>query len=85
MDLIILYVMGGLGYIMRKFDFPTAPVIIGMILGPMCEQAFRQALTISNGSLMTFVERPISGTILALTLLLLLAPLAWKRFGPKLA
>jgi putative tricarboxylic transport membrane protein len=85
MDLIILYVMGGLGYIMRKFDFPTAPVIIGMILGPMCEQAFRQALTISNGSLMTFVERPISATILALTLLLLLAPLAWKRFGPKLA
>lgn len=85
MDLIILYVMGGLGYIMRKFDFPTAPVIIGMILGPMCEQAFRQALTISNGSLMTFVERPLSGTILALTLLLLLAPLVWKRFGPKLA
>jgi putative tricarboxylic transport membrane protein len=85
MDLIILYAMGGMGYAMRKFDFPTAPVIIGMILGPMCEQAFRQALTISNGSMITFLERPISATLLAITVLLLLAPLAWRRFGPKVA
>jgi putative tricarboxylic transport membrane protein len=38
-DLVLLYLMGGLGFMMRRFDFPTAPVIIGMILGPLAEQS----------------------------------------------
>ncbi len=73
-DLMILYATGAVGFLMRKFDFPTAPVIIGMILGPMCEQAFRQALTISDGSLTTFIERPISGGLIALTVGLVAVP-----------
>src|ERR1700716_3706344 len=48
-DLILLYLVGGIGYLMRRYDFPAAPVIIGMILGPLAEQNFRQALTISGG------------------------------------
>ena len=48
-DLVLLYILGGLGFLMRRFDFPTAPVIIGMILGPMAETEFRRAMTISNG------------------------------------
>jgi putative tricarboxylic transport membrane protein len=74
MDLVILYVMGGVGYLMRKFDFPTAPVIIGMILGPMAEQNFRQALTISAGDLTTFVTRPLSASLLAIAVVAVLAP-----------
>jgi putative tricarboxylic transport membrane protein len=76
-DLMILYVVGGIGYLMRRFDFPTAPVIIGMILGPLAEQNLRQALTISQGDVTTFVTRPLSATLLAISLLLVLLPVIW--------
>jgi putative tricarboxylic transport membrane protein len=76
-DLVILYVVGGIGYLMRRFDFPTAPVIIGMILGPLAEQNLRQALTISQGDVTTFVTRPLSATLLAISLLLVLLPVIW--------
>ncbi|HZH27507.1 MAG TPA: tripartite tricarboxylate transporter permease [Azospirillaceae bacterium] len=77
-DLVILYLIGGVGYLMRRFDFPTAPVIIGMILGPLAEQTFRQAMTIAQGDLSTFVTRPLSATLLALSALLVLGPLVWR-------
>jgi putative tricarboxylic transport membrane protein len=75
-DLILLYLIGGIGYVMRRYDFPAAPVIIGMILGPLAEQNFRQAMTISAGDWTVFFTRPLSATILALA--------ALARFGPKL-
>jgi len=75
-DLILLYLIGGIGYLMRRYDFPAAPVIIGMILGPLAEQNFRQAMTISAGDWTVFFTRPLSATILALAALAL--------FGPKL-
>ncbi|MBX6747744.1 MAG: tripartite tricarboxylate transporter permease, partial [Acetobacteraceae bacterium] len=65
-----------------RFDFPTAPVVIGMILGPMAEQAMRQALTISQGDWTTFVTRPVSLVILLLAVVALLGPRlygAWVR------
>ncbi|HEY8580017.1 MAG TPA: tripartite tricarboxylate transporter permease, partial [Beijerinckiaceae bacterium] len=73
-DLILLYVIGAIGFLMRRFDFPTAPVIIGMILGPLAEQNFRQAMTISAGDWTTFLTRPISAVLLALALVALVAP-----------
>jgi putative tricarboxylic transport membrane protein len=73
-DLVLLYLIGLIGMFMRRFDFPTAPVVIGMILGPMCEQEFRRALTISQGDISVFVTRPISATILAVAVLLLVLP-----------
>src|SRR5215468_7248296 len=74
-DLILLYLIGGIGYLMRRYDFPAAPVIIGMILGPLAEQNFRQAMTISAGDWTVFFTRPLSATILVLAALAL--------FGPK--
>jgi putative tricarboxylic transport membrane protein len=59
---------------MRRFDFPAAPLIIGLILGPMAEQSMRQALTISQGEWSTFFTRPISGTLMAISIALLLVP-----------
>ena len=73
-DLVLLYVIGIIGMFMRRFDFPTAPVVIGMILGPMAEQAMRQALTISQGDWTTFVTRPVSLAILALAVAALVGP-----------
>ena len=73
-DLILLYGIGIIGMFMRRFDFPVAPVVIGMILGPMAEQALRQALTISQGDWSVFITRPGSLVILAVALLALLGP-----------
>ncbi len=73
-DLILLYIVGGIGFLMRRFDFPTAPVIIGMILGPLAEQNFRQAMTISQGDLSVLLTRPLSLTLLVLAALALLGP-----------
>jgi putative tricarboxylic transport membrane protein len=73
-DLVLLYVIGVIGMFMRRFDFPVAPVVIGMILGPMAEQALRQALTISQGDWSTFVTRPGSAVILGIAVAALAAP-----------
>ena len=74
-DLVLLYLIGGVGYLMRRFDFPTAPAVIGMILGPFAEQEFRRAMTISAGDMTTFVTRPLSLTLLIIAALLLVVPL----------
>ena len=78
MDLVLLYAIGALGYLMRRFDFPTAPVIIGLILGPLAEQEFRRAMTISQGDLTVFVTHPIAAGLLALAALALVAPLVMR-------
>ncbi|MGQ0675055.1 MAG: tripartite tricarboxylate transporter permease [Rhodospirillales bacterium] len=74
-DLVLLYAIGAAGYAMRRFDFPAAPVIIGMILGPLAEQEFRRAMTISQGDMGAFVslgEHPISVVLLILAAVALL-------------
>jgi putative tricarboxylic transport membrane protein len=73
-DVGLLFFFGILGFGMRRFDFPAAPLIIGLILGPMAEQSMRQALTISQGQWSTFFTRPISGTLMAISIALLLVP-----------
>jgi putative tricarboxylic transport membrane protein len=69
-----------LGYIMRRFDFPAAPLIVGLILAPLGEQSMRQALTISQGEWSTFFTRPLSGGLMAVAALLLIVPPLWKHF-----
>ena len=73
-DVGLLFFFGILGFGMRRFDFPAAPLIIGLILGPMAEQSMRQALTISQGQWSTFFTRPISGTLMAISIALLIVP-----------
>jgi putative tricarboxylic transport membrane protein len=82
-DLLLLYTMGVMGFFMRRYDFPTAPVIIGMILGPLAEQNFRQAMTISQGDMMTFLTRPISASLLALAVLALVGPKLWAMMRQR--
>lgn len=83
MDLVVMGVCGVLGYYMRKHDYPLAPVLLGLILGGRMEQAFRQALIISHGSPMIFLQKPISAVLLAGALIFLLLPYLlerWRRF-----
>ncbi|WP_287095067.1 tripartite tricarboxylate transporter permease, partial [Mesorhizobium sp.] len=76
-DLVILYLLGGAGFLMRRFDFPTAPVIIGMILWPLAETQFRRAMTISNGDWSVFYTHPLSLTLLTLAFIGLIGPHIW--------
>jgi putative tricarboxylic transport membrane protein len=73
-DLVVLYLLGAVGFAMRRFDIPVAPAVVGVVLGPIAEDHFRRALQIAQGNYTTFVTRPISATILALALIALVAP-----------
>jgi putative tricarboxylic transport membrane protein len=73
-DLGLLFLFGIVGYLMRRFDFPVAPAIIGMILGPLAEENFRRALSITQGSYAVFVTHPISAVLLAIAALIVVAP-----------
>jgi len=82
-DTWMLVVFGLLGYLMRKLDYPSAPLILGLVLGDSMERALRQSLMMSQGDLSILVSRPISATMLFLTALILFAPLfkkanAWR-------
>ena len=71
-DVGIMAAMGALGYLLRKFDFETAPVVLGLILAPMIEMSLRQSLTMSSGSYAIFVTRPIASVMLLVAVVLLL-------------
>ena len=79
-DLLLLAGFGLLGYLMRKLDYPTAPLVLGLVLGGAMERALRQSLMMSEGSLSILVSRPISAVMLALAVLVLLIPL-FSRFN----
>lgn len=73
-DLFLLYGIGVLGVVMRRFDFPTAPVVVGMILGPLAEAQLRNAVSIGEGSVMIFLQRPVSLLLLVAVLAVLVLP-----------
>jgi putative tricarboxylic transport membrane protein len=73
-DVWVALLFGVIGYVMKKLDIPTVPLVLAAILGPMLEQFLRQALTLSHGSLGIFFTRPIS-------LILVLAAVASVAFS----
>lgn len=73
-ELSMLFVFGFLGFLMRRYDYPVAPMVVGLILGPMAEAQLRRALQISLGDPMILLENPISATLLALAFIGLVAP-----------
>ena len=82
-DVWLLAGFGLLGYLMRKLDYPSAPLILGLVLGGALERALRQSLMMSDGSISILVSRPVSAVMLSLALLILLIPLfnrvnAWR-------
>ena len=66
---------GVIGYFMRKLGYEPAPLVPASVLGPMLENNLRKSLILSQGDLLTFVQRPISAACLALAAVLLLGPL----------
>jgi putative tricarboxylic transport membrane protein len=71
-DLWLLIIFGIFGFFMKRTGYEPAPLIIGLVLGPILERGLIQALIINDGNLLTFFMRPISGTILMLAFLLII-------------
>jgi putative tricarboxylic transport membrane protein len=74
-DIWIMVAMGVLGYFLRKLDFETAPIVLGLVLAPMIEMSLRQSLAMSDGDYSIFFTRPIATTLLVVGLVLLLLSL----------
>ncbi len=82
-DLVLLYAIGLLGVVMRRFDFPAAPVVVGMILGPLAEAQMRNAVAIGEGKWTIFLERPGSVTLIVIVLAVLIVPRLLRRWAAR--
>ncbi len=81
MDVIIMLIMGVIGFILKKHEFPAGPFVIGFILGPILEKSLRQALTASRGDWSTFFGSPVCVGFMLLTLFTYLNPVIKKVFA----
>jgi putative tricarboxylic transport membrane protein len=80
-ELGMLLGFGILGYAMRVFGYPIAPVVVGLILGPLAEQQLRRALAISQGDFSVLVTSPIAAGLLIVAALALIVPLVLRARG----
>jgi putative tricarboxylic transport membrane protein len=74
-DVWLMMGFGVMGYVFKKLDYPLAPLVLALVLGDMAENAFRQSLLGSSGSMLVFVSNPLVASITALALLMLFWPL----------
>jgi len=77
----MLLIFGVMGYLMRLYGYPIAPVVVGLILGPMAEQQLRRALSISQGDVMTLVSTPVSAGLIAVAAFALIVPMIMRARG----
>ncbi|MDP9909386.1 putative tricarboxylic transport membrane protein [Variovorax boronicumulans] len=82
-DLFLLFGIGLLGVVMRRFDFPTAPVVVGMILGPLAEANLRNAIAMGQGSPIVFFQRPESIVVIVAIVAVLVLPRLAKRMSER--
>jgi putative tricarboxylic transport membrane protein len=80
-DVGVMVLFGALGYLFKKLDFPVAPLVLTLILGPLMEKGLRLSLELSQGDFMVFLTRPISATLLvSAALIILLSAVRFKPF-----
>jgi len=77
----LMVFFGAVGYLLKKYDYELAPLILGLVLGPLMEHSFRASLTMFDGDLLRFFQRPICAVIFGGSAVLLVLPLVlgWKR------
>ena len=78
-DVIVMAVFGLVGYLMKKFKYEVAPLILAIVLGPIMEKSFQRSLMMSDGGLDIFVSRPFSVSFLIMAVLILLSPLFMRN------
>ena len=81
-DVLVMFAAAILGFLFKVFDFPTGPLVLGLLLGSMLESNFRRALVMSNGSYATFVTRPVSCVLLIFVVITFMWPVI-KKFTSK--
>jgi putative tricarboxylic transport membrane protein len=77
-DLVLMVVLGLFGYVLRKLNFPTGPIILGFVLAQLMEQNLRRALSISDGDVGILFASPLSITLWIMAAIVLLAPWLWR-------
>ncbi|WP_064697347.1 tripartite tricarboxylate transporter permease [Rhizobium aegyptiacum] len=77
-ELLMLIAFGVIGFLMRRYDYPIAPAIVGLILGPLAESAMRRSLQMSLGDPMVFLQHPSSAIMIVIALTALVAPFIFK-------
>jgi putative tricarboxylic transport membrane protein len=85
-DVVVLIVFGFAGYWMRKYEYEVAPLVLGLVLGPIFEYSFRQSMILSQGDFTVFITRPLSAVFVIAALALPAAPLAqrlWRAAWPR--
>ena len=79
-DIYVMLIFGILGYLMKKFDYEGAPLVLAFVLGPMMENNLRKSLIMSQGDFSIFFTRPLAAASLIVALVLLISPLIpWLR------
>ena len=78
-DVWLMFLFGIVGYLMRKLNYPVAPAVLAIVLGPLAERSLRQSLLASQGDMLTFIERPIAGLCILCAVILLSYP-AIRKF-----
>jgi putative tricarboxylic transport membrane protein len=74
-DVWLIVAFGVGGYLLRKADYPMAPLVLALVLGPLMEKSFRQTLIAEQGNVMAFIERPLSGTFIAISVVFFMLPM----------
>jgi putative tricarboxylic transport membrane protein len=82
-DVYLMILFGVVGYLLKKFQYEPAPLVLALVLGPTLESGFRQSLILSNGSFLIFFSRPISAVLVSAALFLLLSPVILRWFGRR--
>ena len=78
-DVVVAVLFGLVGFAAQRLRYPVIGLVMGLVLGEMAETAFHQSLQISNGAYQIFLSRPLSASIVALSLVLVLWPLVFRR------
>jgi putative tricarboxylic transport membrane protein len=82
LDIWYMLIFGVVGYVFKKLDYPLAPLVLALVLGDMAENALRQSLIMSQGSLAIFFNRPIAGVITAVAVFFFILPIItpwWRK------
>jgi len=80
-DLAVVFVLGVVGFLMRRYDYPLAPVILGIVLGPLIDNNFRRAMIMTDGSIVALVTRPLTLAILVIAIAFFILPFALRLYG----
>jgi putative tricarboxylic transport membrane protein len=80
-DLVVVFVLGAIGFLMRRYDYPIAPVVLGLVLGPLIDNNLRRGMILHDGDFLAMVTRPITLAVLLLAALSLALPYLLRAYG----